>query len=134
MTRRHLCQTCEFVTRNHWRFVQGQQQRRTVLDAACRDRATEVEDLVLNRPWHRFVERVEGFLGDTIEVVVIPVHELDDDGLFRIEMVIQAAGQNAARVGDVRERRPESGRGEQLRGGLENLFPAYTLGRHSNVW
>jgi hypothetical protein len=34
---------------------------------------------------------------------VIPVDELDDDGLFGIEMMVQAAGQDAACVGDVRK-------------------------------
>jgi hypothetical protein len=124
----HLCQTREFVTGDHWRFVQGQQQRRSVLDAARRDCPTEVENPCFNRPWNRLVERVEGFFSNTIEIVVVPVHELDDDGLFGVEVVIKAARQDAALLGDVRERCPKSRRGEQLSSRLKDLFPARTLG------
>ncbi|HTD50205.1 MAG TPA: hypothetical protein VK771_06380, partial [Acidimicrobiia bacterium] len=92
----HLGQTREFVTGDHWRFVQGQQQRRSVFDAARSDRPTKVENPCLNRPWNRLVERVEGFFSNTIEIVVVPVHELDDDGLFGVEVVIKAARQDAA--------------------------------------
>jgi hypothetical protein len=124
----HLGQTREFVTGDHWRFVQGQQQRRSVFDAARRYCPTEVENPCFNRPWNRLVERVEGFFCNTIEILVVPVHELDDDGLFGIEVVIEAARQDAALLGDVRERCPKSRRGEQLSSRLKDLFPARTLG------
>ena len=100
-----------------------------MFDAARRDRPTEVENPFLNRPRNRLVERVEGFLSNAIEIVVVPVYELDDDGLFGIEVVIEAARQDAALLRDVRERRPKSRRCKQLSSCLKDLFPARTLGR-----
>jgi hypothetical protein len=73
---------------------------------------------------------VERALGDVVQIGPVALDELDDDCFLGLEVVIQAAGQDAASVGDLLEGRPQPGGGEQPRGRLENLRSPRTVYRH----
>ena len=55
----------------------------------------------------RLVQRVERVLGHLIELVPVALDELDDDGVLGVEVVVQAAGQDAAGITDLLERGPD---------------------------
>src|SRR5581483_2488489 len=48
-------------------------------------------------------------LSQVVEIGVVALDQLDDQGLLRLEVVVQAAGQDAARVGDLLERGAKAG-------------------------
>ena len=47
------------------------------------------------------VDAFEGNVTDTIQIRMITANELDEDGLFRLKVMIETAGQNAGGVGDL---------------------------------
>jgi hypothetical protein len=61
---------------------------------------------------------------------VVAIDELDDDRFLGVEVVVEAARQDAAGVGDLLERRPQSRRREQATGHVENLRSAFSADRH----
>ena len=67
------------------------------------------------------VEHVEGMRGDAVQVGVIAPKQLDEERFLGLEMVVQAAGLDSGRVGDVVQRGPQARRGDQRCGGLQHL-------------
>ena len=106
------------------RLVQRQQQGGPVLHGTRRDCLAEIGDSVLNRSGNRLVQRVQRLFGDAVEVVVIAVHQFDDDRLLGVEVVVQAAGEDGRLVGYLGERRLEPGGREESGCGLKDLFSA----------
>ena len=67
------------------------------------DRFAELDDAVVERCRFEGVQRVQGLLGNPVEVVAVALDELDDDRLLRVEVVVQAPRQDPARIGDLSE-------------------------------
>jgi len=84
-------------------FVEGNTPvvwRGPMLHRADGDRRTQADDLFGDGPVVGFVEsRLRG-LPDPIQVVLVAADQLDKDRLFGLEVVIEAAGENACGVGD----------------------------------
>jgi hypothetical protein len=74
---------------------------------------------------------VERPLGDVVQIGPVALDELDDDRFLGLEVVIQAAGQDAAGIRDLLDGRPQPGGGEQPRGCLEDLRSPHTIYRHN---
>ena len=98
-------------------------------DGAGRDGRAEREDALRERLEVRFVQGRERLLGDRVEIGPIALHQLDDDRLLRLEVVVEAPGQDAAGVGDVLQRGPEARRREQVGRGVEELCSTRTATR-----
>ena len=64
------------------------------------DRRTQPDDLFGDGPVVGFVESRLRVLPDPIQVVLIAADQLDEDRLFGLEVVIEAAGENACGVCD----------------------------------
>ena len=65
----------------------------------------------------------ERLVGDAVQVGVVAPEQLDEDRFLGFEMVIQAAGENSCRVGDLLQRGAQPRTGDQRRGGLQDLGP-----------
>ena len=85
-----------------WAFEKRHLQGGAVPHRAVRDGRAQSDDLLLRRALvGGVVESGQCLLADLIEIGVIAVHQLDEDGFFGIEMVIEAARQDAGGVGDL---------------------------------
>ena len=98
-------------------------------DGARRDLRAQVDDLVGDRP-RVGVDGGQRLLRDGVEVVVIALDELDDDRFLRVEVVVEASRQDAARVGDLLQRRSQARRREEGGRGVEDLRSARPADRH----
>ena len=66
-----------------------------MFDATRGDGPAEFEYAFDGGSWIWFVEAVPSFLREAFEVVAVPVDQLDEDGVLRVEMVVETAGQDA---------------------------------------
>jgi hypothetical protein len=91
--------------------------------------AMPLHDLVEERRLRIMTKRVQRGGADGIQFRLVADQQFGLDRFFGFEVVVQAARQDAARVGDVLERRAgKSGRREERGRGLQDFEAARTLG------
>jgi hypothetical protein len=76
-------------------------QRSPVLDGALGDRAAQFGDLFSDGARVGFIEALQRRLPDAVQVSVVAPDQLDEDGFLGVEVVVQAAGEDARSVGDL---------------------------------
>ena len=81
-------------------LVERHLQRGPVRHRGFGDRRTQLDDLLRDGAVVGFVQPRLGFEPDAIQVVLVAADQLDQDRFFGLEVVIQASGENACRVGD----------------------------------
>ncbi len=72
-----------------------------MLDRAPSDRTSKRGDLFGCRAGVRLVEELQSAFADAIQVSMVEPDQLDKDGFLRFEVVIEAARENACRIGDL---------------------------------
>ncbi len=72
-----------------------------MLDRAPCDRASKCRDLFGSGRGVRLVEAFQSVLADAVEVGVVTPDQLNEDGFFRLEVVIKAACEDSGGVGDL---------------------------------
>ncbi len=92
-----------------------------MLDRAAGDRTSKLGDLLGDGAWIRLVETFQSQLADAVQVCVIAPDQLDEDRFFGVEVVVEAAREDARRIGDLLQRGPKAGRGDDGVRRLENL-------------
>ena len=100
-----------------------------MFDRACGDLASELRDQFGDGPGVGFVEACQRTLADAVEVGVIPPDQLNEDRLLRIEVVVEAAREDACGVGYLLQRAAQARRGDDRVRGLENLGAPRCVGR-----
>ena len=94
---------------------------------AVRDRRSQLDDLFRNGPRVRFVRSLLGDLPDAIQIGVIAPDQLDQDGFFGFEVVIQASREDPGGVGDLLEGGAQSRGGDQRGRRFEDLGSASAI-------
>ena len=92
-----------------------------MLDRAAGDRTSKLGDLLGDGAGIRLIETLQCHLADAVQVCVITPDQLDEDGFLGVEVVVQAAREDARSVGDLLQRGPKAGRGDDGVRRLENL-------------
>ena len=124
---RALRELDELLVRGARRLVEGELQRGAMADGAARDRRAELDDPLgdgLRGPARR---ASAADLSDAIEIGVIAPDQLDQDGFLGLEVVIEAARQDAGGVGDLLEGGAQAGGRDQGRGRVEDLGAARSV-------
>ena len=129
--RRPLRDTDEFVACARRRLVQRQQQRGPMADRARRDRPSPRRRSGRPPVSDRVDRAARACLAsEVVEVGLVALDQFDDDRLLRLEVVVEAPGQDAGGVGDLLQRCAQALRREQCRRGVEDLRSSRLADRH----
>ena len=92
-----------------------------MLDRAAGDRASKLGDLFGDGAGIRLIETFQCQLADAVQVGVIAPDQLDEDGFLGVEVVVEAAREDARSVGDLLQRGTKTGRRDDGVRRLEDL-------------
>ncbi len=92
------------LTRCGWGLVEREQHGRSVATRAGGQLTSERDDLVVDRRLGFTGESSQCLISEPIEVDPVLLDQLDEDGLLRFEVVVEAARQDPTGIGDLLER------------------------------
>ena len=92
-----------------------------MLDRAAGDRTSKLGDLFGDGTGIGLIETFQRELADAVQVCVIAPDQLDEDGFLGVEVVVEAAREDARGVGDLLQRSTKSGRRDDGVRRLEDL-------------
>jgi hypothetical protein len=95
---------------------------------AIGDRRSELDDPLRNGSRVRCIRSLLGERSDAIQIGVITPDQLDQDGFFGLEVVIQASREDPGGVGDLLEGGAQTRGGDQRGRRFEDLGSASAIG------